>query len=53
MKFEDSTIINMLKEYYKGQAYSRLGGTMSLNGRSNKVIQLINGYELFFMARQP
>ena len=38
MKSEDNTVINILKDYYKEQGYSRLGGTMSVNGRSNKVI---------------
>ena len=38
MKFEDNTIITMFKKYYKGQGYSRLGGTLSVNGKSNKEI---------------
>jgi hypothetical protein len=38
MKFEDNTVINVLKEYHKEQRFIRLGGTMSVNGRSNKLI---------------
>lgn len=38
MMFEDNTVINTLKKYYKGQGYSRLGGATSVIGKSNNVI---------------
>jgi len=34
MNSENNTVINTLKEYYKGQGQSRLGGKLSVNGRS-------------------
>jgi hypothetical protein len=37
MKFEDNTIINVLKNYHKAQRCRRVGGAMSVNGKSNKV----------------
>jgi hypothetical protein len=53
MKFENKTIVNTLKKYFKGQGYSRLGGTVLVNGKNNNVIYLINNMNFFFMARQP